>query len=179
MKDLLSLMNTKEMIKAVMFGINDALNKYGRLKVVPGKPEIKQKQDNTNLSAIGIVRLESKDFAVEVFMGFSEILFKEIYENIFQTTPMEVSSENHDLAGEILNVAFGTIDPMLRAQGIFARCSFPKIYSGEGMKKSLSTLNVPCVSIPYTKNGTSISVDLYPSSSIKENWTFDVQLKTA
>ncbi len=175
---ILKLMSQKELIKIIVNSLTETIKVYTQTAVTPGTPFLKPKATTNSVGVAGVIRLEGGDFALELFLGFSKELFLSLYENMFQMPVDEISAENHDLAGEILNIAFGKMDPQFRSLGYRLNSSFPIIYSNESVTDILNQIEGQGIVIPYTTpDGKQFVVELYSMDSIQVDWKYDPGVK--
>lgn len=89
----------------------------------------------TEVAVIGVLRLTGSPGAGSMLaLGLSLTAFAAIYENMFGEPLGELTEENQDLAGELVNIIFQTIDPDLRALGLELEPSLPAFLTGRAIE---------------------------------------------
>lgn len=96
-----------------------------RSEGLPGKADV---------AIIGVLRLTGSPSNSMLALGLSRSAFAAIYENMFGEPMGELSDENQDLAGELVNIIFQSIDPELRALGIELEPSLPVFLTGRAIE---------------------------------------------
>lgn len=173
-KDFLeSLFKQGPALKIIASALTSTIKSYTKTPVVAGKPYIQGEAHSESVAVAGLIRFEAVDFSIELFLGFSKELFLKLYENMFQSVEAEITNENQDLAGEILNIAFGQMDPEFRKLGYSFRCSFPIVHSGKKLKDALASVQAKAIVVPYTCNSQSFFVEIYAMDSLREKWHFE------
>ena len=119
------------------------------------KPLFHKEHDSSfEVSIIGMLRLSSQKGDDLLAIGFSERAFMTLYQNMFNEEPEVISSDNKDLAGELINIIFQTIDPELRKKGYFCEVSLPEVLTGTDLEKWSRFLVKESLVLPFaTANG--------------------------
>lgn len=177
------LLEHPQLMKIVVTALTETISNYTQTKVSAGKPFLKKESSASDLSSdlavVGLVRLDGEELSLELVLGFSKGVFIALYENMFSMPPDEISSENHDLAGEILNIAFGAMDPEFRKMNMKLLSSFPKIYSGKDVCDVLKRIGGQGIVIPYqTADKKSFLIELHAGDSIQTDWQYDPGVKS-
>ncbi len=160
-------------LKIIASCLTSTIKSYTKTPVVPGKPMLREAKNAPEIAVAGLIRLEGSDFSLELFLGFSKGLFLHLYENMFQIAESEITEENQDLAGEILNIAFGAMDPEFRKLGHSFRSSFPIVHSGKKLEQALSKVKGTAIAIPYSCGSQDFVVEIYAMDSLQQTWNFD------
>ena len=95
----------------------------------------KEHQCSFEVNIIGMLRLTSNEGEDLLAIGFSELAFLTLYQNMFNEQPVAISTDNQDLAGELINIIFQTIDPELRKKGYSCEASLPEVLIGADLEK--------------------------------------------
>ena len=173
-KDCLSkLLNQKELMMIVIDALASTICQYTRTVVIPGKPYFKNKVSKDKPALAGLIRFDSEKIAMELFLGLSQDLFFLLYENMFQERLNKISEENADLVAEILNIAFGVIDPKFRKLGYNLKSSFPKIYTGKKLNLAMRKILPEAIVIPYTVDSKFFFLEIYSTDCLNEKWEYD------
>jgi CheY-specific phosphatase CheX len=114
----------------------------------------KEHKSSFEVNIIGMLRLTSKEGEDLLAIGFSELAFMTLYQNMFNEQQAAISSDNKDLAGELINIIFQTIDPELRKKGYNCEVSLPEVLMGADLEKWSHTLVKESLVLPFaTANG--------------------------
>lgn len=87
----------------------------------------------SDVAVIGVLRLTGVPGNSLLALGLSHAAFAAIYENMFGEPLGELSEDNQDLAGELVNIIFQTIDPDLRDVGLELEPSLPIFLTGRAI----------------------------------------------
>lgn len=169
---LRGLLEQREILKIVISALTNTIEKYTQTPVTVGKPYLVVDAKKDEMAVAGLVKITGPKLSVELFLGFSKETFFALYNSMFQSDATEITTENHDLAGEILNIAFGEMDPEFKKGGFDLHCSFPQIYSGEELKSLLSRLQAIAIGVPYESNGKTFIVEIYATGALQVDWRF-------
>lgn len=133
---LTDLLRRKDVLKIIVLALSETITGYTKLPVTPKSPFLKESGKRAEIGVAGIIRFEGPDFSVEILMGLSKSLFLNLYENMFQSEAEEISEENQDLAAEILNIAFGIMDPKFKKNsGSTCALPFRKFTPAQNLKR--------------------------------------------
>lgn len=168
-----SLFKQGAALKIITAALTSTVRSYTKVPAQCGKPFLRKGSHQQKIAVAGLIRFEGQDFSLELFLGFSKEIFLNLYESMFQAAETEISEENQDLAGEILNIAFGAMDPEFRKKGFSFRSSFPIVYSGEKLDEILANLQATAIVIPYTCGNQRFYVEVYAIDSLIQNWKFE------
>jgi len=109
---------------------------------LPGPPDV---------AIIGVLRLTGVPAGNSLLaLGLSYAAFAEIYENMFGEPYVALSEDSGDIAGELVNIIFQSIDPDLRELGLELEPSLPAFLTGRAIDGwSQATLG-PTVVLPFS-----------------------------
>jgi CheY-specific phosphatase CheX len=114
----------------------------------------REHQSSFEVNIIGMLRLTSKEGEDLLAIGFSERAFMTLYQNMFNEKPVAISPDNQDLAGELINIIFQTIDPELQKKGYSCEASLPEVLLGADLEKWSHVLVKESLVLPFaTANG--------------------------
>ncbi len=116
-----------EMIRHIQESVYAALKVYASSEIIPKPHYLKSHAADFEVTVIGMLELTKTGATSVLALGFSHEVFVKIYENMFQEKLVEVSLETADLAGELINIIFQSIDPELRKLGFLFEASLPKV----------------------------------------------------
>ena len=143
-----------DLVRLIQEAVFNTLKVYACSDIVT-KPLFHKKHDcSFEVSIIGMLRLTSQNGDDVLAIGFSEQAFMTLYQNMFNEQPEAISSDNQDLAGELINIIFQTIDPELRKKGYHCEVSLPEILTGLDLDKWSQVLVKESLVLPFaTTNG--------------------------
>lgn len=120
----------------------------------------------------GAIRYESSTFAIELLLTFPHDFLGIPDKGFVMDSPADLTTKAQDLAGEVLNVAFGNIDPSLRVKGLKLRSSFPKTFSGSNLAMLIQGISEDVLAIDLKAGDRSFSLFILKSGSLKQSWSF-------
>lgn len=168
------LLGQRKLLKTVVSGLTETITNYTQCPADPGKPFIRHATKEDSPAVGGLIRFEGESLSMVLFLGLSKDLFLALYNNMFQMEIEDVSAENADIAGEILNISFGIMDPKFREMGFQLKSSLPKIYFKDSLQEVMKSLGQEALVIPYTTMGKSFFVEIYAAEVIDIDWQFDI-----
>lgn len=178
-KFLHELLKQPEILKIIVNSLAETIVNYAKFSVVAGKPIFRDGSQKRSIAVAGLIRFDGPQLSIELMLGFSQDLFLALYENMFQMPVQEITEENQDLAGEILNIAFGVMDPSLKKQGFELRSSFPIIYVGQRLNEVLAKISAEAIVIPYSHGSKVFEVEIYGIDGLQQDWKYDAARKVA
>ncbi len=116
-----------EMIRHIQESVYSALKVYASSEIVPKAHYLQSHAAAVEVTVIGMLELTRRDTTSVLAIGFSHEVFVAIYENMFKEKLIDVSLETADLAGELINIIFQSVDPELRKLGYLFEASLPKV----------------------------------------------------
>jgi hypothetical protein len=162
----------QEFIRIVADALAQTISHYAKIPTVAGAAVLKTSLESNRIDVGGFICFDSPDFTVEIFIGIPLDLYAIYYENIAQEKLVALSSENQDLAGELLNIAFGTVDPKTRQPDFQLRSSFPKTLIGPPLAAFIKSLPVGHVSVPLNSAGKDFLLWIFPKDAFKQSWSY-------
>jgi CheY-specific phosphatase CheX len=124
-----------ELIRLIQTSVSDALKIYARSEIVPRPHCIKPHVADSEITVVGMLDIKESNDESMMSLGFPNAVFVKIYENLFHEELSEASLEAADLAGELINIIFETIDPQLRALGHRFDVSLPKVVTQSNLQE--------------------------------------------
>lgn len=138
-----------DLINAFVGSAQTVLHTQANTKLVPGKPRLKEKNEQLQTDIAGIISLNCDQFKGSITLAFPTAVFLKIYENMVGETHTEINDDMQDAAGEILNIVFGQVKTMLNDQkGYNLQKAIPTVLAGEGLKVRQMT-NQPALILPF------------------------------
>lgn len=166
-----------EVLKVIVDSLSGTIASYTQTEVQASPPFLKEIQagghSEGGIAVAGTIRFDSATFSIELIFGISKELLDRLHANMFGTPPEAITPEVADLAGEILNIAFGDMDPKLRKLGIELRSSFPINYTQPELGKMLSHIHSQALVIPFQSGGHTFRIEIYAAHSLSQNWKYD------
>lgn len=150
-------------LKIITLAIRDAAAGFSKSTIQVGSPKI-DAVERPNLTSIGVIRYDGgQTFSLELIFGWS---------GSFGDDSDPFRKQPADLPAEILNVAFGTIDPQFRGLGIPLKSSFPKYLQKDEIEELLKQIKNPGLSMVLDANGFPLWLELFPGGAIPQNWRY-------
>jgi CheY-specific phosphatase CheX len=157
-----ALFQRADVIEICSQAIQEALLGHTRIVALPKKSIMNNDADKMDkkikvagISIVGILGIEGNGVNGTFFLGFPEETFLKIYGNMLEENPTEISNENKDLAGELLNIAFGILSSQLFKIGYALEASLPKVVMGPELVDLMKNIGQDSLTIPF-KIGTNI-----------------------
>jgi CheY-specific phosphatase CheX len=122
----------EEIIVAVQRAMVNTLGSYSQSVITANPVFLKNNHTRFDIKVVGTINLleQKSGKSILLILGFGELIFKQIYENTFQEKIIDIDHENQELAGELLNIIFQTIDPELQKHDCIFTASLPEVFSG-------------------------------------------------
>jgi hypothetical protein len=166
------LLKEKETLQIITQSVANTISSFNHVSVVVDNPVLVPKLVPPKDSfAAGAIRFESQTFSVEIFLCFPKEILLQLYENTFRQ-PLATAAEAQALVAEILNVSFGTIDPMLRGKGHKMRSSFPHGFTGPNLETFKSQLPQQAIEVPLSIGDKKFSMHIFAPSSVSCTWAY-------
>ena len=137
------------------------LKHYASSHIDPQPHFYKSHTADFSISVIGTLVLQEKDHTSVLALGFSHEVFVNIYEKMFQEKLTEVSSDTADLAGELVNIIYQSIDPELRKLGYSFTTSLPKIVTRSNLHEWTSISVEQSLVLPFSTEGGDIFFEIF------------------
>jgi CheY-specific phosphatase CheX len=157
------IFNKQEIAIAIQTAIKNTLQGYANSVILEKSIFVKAKNSNLNLNVVGIIRLNetiAPKKSVVLALGFSEKIFRKVYENTFKEKLHRIESEHHELAGELINIIFQTIDPELRTHGYLFNAELPQILTGSKLVEWSRTDAENSLILPFEIDGDTFFFEL-------------------
>jgi CheY-specific phosphatase CheX len=151
-------------IEIISMAIAETITNYSKIQTQSGRPFVTPKTDSTDICFAALLSLQSGDLSVDLMLGFSKALFLDIYNNTTQSDLTDLTQDEMELAGELLNVSFGIIDEKLSNKGLHFKSGFPKIVLGDELSKILNNLPAQSLSIPLESAGKKYNLLMFQMS---------------
>jgi CheY-specific phosphatase CheX len=148
---ILEIFRTRiELISTIQSAIASTFKGYSNSAIISKTAFLKNQKASLDVSVLGVIWLtDEQNKKTAISLGFSEATFKKLYENTFNEQIIGIDEENKDLAGELVNIIFQTVDPELRIHDFKFNPSLPEVLTGKGIEDWSSicddvTLVLPC-----------------------------------
>jgi len=160
-KVLTEIYKNTALVKVITMSVKQTVADIAKTQVIrTGDPTYGGSPDVGPCALAGKVIIEGQGVSFTLLLGLSQELFEILYQNMFNESIQLINQENHDLAGEILNIAFGSMDPEFRKMGLKLKASFPKVYSGKELERLSQELKSPSLCIRYASEGHFFSLNI-------------------
>ncbi len=133
-------------INPFILGAVESLKTQGGLTVEGGKPFLKGKETQPEISIAAQLGLTSSNFKGAMSLCFEEKVFLKMLSNMFGEEVKEITPENQDGAAEILNQVYGYAKTALNPAGYTFDRAIPTVVRGKDLQTShgkLPTLVIP------------------------------------
>ncbi len=121
---------------------------------------------------VGFIRFQGAPSSYEIVLPLPQDVATEFCQGTF---PGEQPSSDlaKDVTSEILNISFGTIDPLMKMQGLRLVSSFPVGLSSSAANAFAKKLNQECVQIPFQTFGKKVfRLRIFSPGSISHKWQY-------
>jgi hypothetical protein len=162
----------KELLDIIIQAFETTISKYSRTAVVAQAPALSQNQDRKDIQTAALICYEGKDFGVELSLQFPFESIASLYQSTFQMELSPMAPEMPDFAGELLNIAFGTIDPHFRLKGLHLRSSFPIRLTSHELSSLFKGIREIPVRIPFETSGKKFFLEVFPLGTFHKNWAY-------
>ena len=176
---VLELLLEKKLLQIIVAAFSEIVSGYTQLSVSADGVVVADQLVTSSLAVGAAIRLSSEQMSFELFLGFPQDLFCLLYQKVFDVETVEISDQNHDFAGEILNIAFGSIDPKFREKGYRLNASLPLVFSGSQLNQVLSQFSGRVIQLTYLIDGRKFMVQLYSVGSLDLTWNYDGKVRSA
>ncbi len=143
-----------EFINPFITAIKIAISVQANTPLTGVKPFVKDKPYNVDIGIASIISLSSEQFNGTIALCFPTAVFLEIYGNMFDEHPTEITRETEDAASELLNIIFGLAKAKLNNEkGYTIQKAIPTVLTGEKLKIGNTNVGMTVV-LPFeTKAG--------------------------
>jgi hypothetical protein len=166
------LLAKKELLNIIIQAFEATISKYSRATVVAQAPALSQNADRKDLQTAALICYEGKDFGAELSLQFPFDSIAHLYQSTFQMELSPMAPEMPDFAGELLNIAFGTIDPYFRLKGLHLRSSFPIRLTSQEISSFFKGIQETSIRIPFETSGKKFFLEIFPIGTFKKKWTY-------
>jgi CheY-specific phosphatase CheX len=150
-----------QIIQHMQDAVYETLKIYASSEIVPKPHYVESHTSDFEVTVIGMLALQEKGTASVLTLGFSHEVFIQVYENMFKEKLIEVSSESADLAGELVNIIFQTIDPELRALGYLFEASLPKVLTTVNLHEWVKISTQQSLILPFSTESGDILFEVF------------------
>lgn len=172
----MSLLKIIEKDSSIVPLIQDAILKtlqvHSRSQLTLGDVSFKSESPDSNISVIGLIKNTHNNSSAILAIGFSEKAFIQIYENMFQEMLTEITKEAADLAGEIVNIVYQTINPELKKRGHVFEVSLPVVMTGSELGKWLNCQITHSLALSFHNENEKIMFEIVEISGAELNHIF-------
>ena len=171
-----ALFARKDIVEITHKALSKTILELTRVEVTAGAPAIELAAvpscTEPTIEVGSTIRFESPTFSYELLLLFPVAAFLRLYSSTNRIEVTELESGMQDLGGELLNIAFGSIDPQLRALDLRLRSSFAHNLMGKNLSDVLKSRPKRAVLIPYTAADLPFQLQLFPDGALKRKWTY-------
>ena len=160
-----------ELLKVITDSLSSTIANFTQVRAVAGPMQPKSERVAFKCDAGAAIRFEGPRVSMELLIVFPQDLIFQLCEIFFQTISADLLAAQ-DLAGEILNISFGTIDPTLSGKGIKLKSSFPHKFSGAPLQELLKKVSEKTLFVPYTAAGKSFYLEIHKADTLPLDWKY-------
>lgn len=146
---LYQVISDPKLLASIQDAITHTLQVHTNSRIQAGNSFVRTSSDQQKLGVVGLVRIQCPNGSAVLAVGFSENAFLQVYKNTFREDLGEITLETADLAGEIVNIVFQIIDPVLRSRGLEFEVSFPETMIGPSLELPASQPYAKSVVLPF------------------------------
>lgn len=159
-------------VPLIQNAILKTLQVHSRTPLTIGQVSFKSESSDSNLSVIGLIKNTQNNNSAILAIGFSEKAFMQIYNNMFQEMLPEITSEAADLAGEIVNIVYQTINPELKKRGHVFEVSLPVVMTGPELGKWFNCQFTHSLALSFQNENEKIVFEIVEISGSELNHIF-------
>jgi hypothetical protein len=172
MNILTTLFDKKDVLKLIAESVSRTVSGYTKVATTSAPATLEGDFPKRDYFSTGVVRLEGAQLGMELVLGIPRDAFKTLCDGAFGSSVVAMDDENQDIAGEVLNIAFGSIDPQLRKQGTLTRASLPKSFVGPKSATLTKTLPKYAIRIPFSAAGKEFFLEILAPGSLRQDWAY-------
>ncbi len=165
-----SLLAKPEQAQTIADSLLKTLAGFTDLPFKSTAPTLEKTANAPQAEAAAVIRLDGPKLSLELLLCFRGEFLLQLYENA--TQQQGTLAEAGDVAGEILNVAFGFMDGVFAAQGFKMRSSFPLNFTGAKLASLLATLPAPNLQILFKAADQEIVLKILSPGSLNCKWNY-------
>ena len=152
-----------DVIGHIQKSVYNTLKIYARAEIVPKPHFFRSNAEGSEITVIGMLDLTQDGKTSVLSIGFSDAVFVNVYENMFQEKLTEISLETADLAGELINIIFQTIDPVLADLGLRFQASLPRVIALSNLDEWVRTSTNQSLVLPFSTGYGDIYFEVFES----------------
>lgn len=170
------LFKSQEVIDIIGSSVAKTISGYTKIEVV-AQPAVLEKSalpacDAPAIEVGAAIRFESPVLSVELLLLFAKAIYLPLYTGATELAADALEPGMPDLAGEILNISFGNVDPQMRGAGFRLRSSFPQSFWGRDLELVLKSRPGRCILIPFSALGAQFYLQIFTSGTLKRKWAY-------
>ncbi len=168
------IFNSPDLVQTVASSVAATITEFTHTNVKPGTPTVvSQRPEREEIAAGAVIRFDGTPFSMVLYLSLSRKRLFQFYANVFNQS-LANPADGQDIVGEILNVAFGDIDPRLKAKGFKLKSSFPISFSGASLNNLKSKLPQDYIEISFDEGENKFFLEILEASSLKFDWKYTV-----
>lgn len=164
--DIFQILNKNGVSKIIIDAIVTTISNYSKCETSSSEPFVRTNHP-VDIQVAGMMCIKNERFSADLLLGFPKDLFIHLYNSTTQSDLLDLTADEMELAGELLNVAFGVIDQKLTAMGISLKAGFPKILAEKDIPALLKKIPPESLVVPLETSGQKYYLMILhsPSSS--------------
>ncbi|MGK5086753.1 chemotaxis protein CheX [Bdellovibrionota bacterium FG-2] len=153
-----------DFLRTLVGGVATTLTTHLKSKPAPGRPFLRQDPPADQIDVLSTTQIKGQangaDFSLTLVLCLSEATFLKVYQDMFGEAAAGISSENQDLAGELLNMSVGSADPELKKLGYKLKGSIPQVLMGTALGARLAEIREKSIAIPLSTPEDRVILEL-------------------
>jgi len=152
------------MIGHIQRSVYETLKVYTSSELVPAPHYYTPHAADVEVAVIGSLDIRERDNTSRLALGFSREVFLHVYENMFRESLTRISPDAADLAGELVNIIFQSIDPELRKLGYVFEAALPNVITHSGPHEWVSISAKQSLVLPFSTERGDILFEIFETN---------------
>jgi chemotaxis protein CheX len=149
-----------EFVAALATAVIDIFKVQASTEVKVLKPRLKSEVGESSYDVVSVISLQSDQFQGTVALCFPKATYLKIYNAMLAESATEITDENRDAAGELLNMIFGMAkSKIMNDKQISIQKAIPTVLSGEKITMQANSSEVGLV-IPMESVAGLLTVEV-------------------
>ncbi len=155
-----------DFLRTFIEGVTKTLTTHLKTKPGASRPFLRQDPPADKIDVLSTTQVKGQfngtDFSMTLVLCLQEATFMKVYQDMFGEAAAGISDENKDLAGELLNMSFGSADPELKKLGYKLKGSIPQVFTGAALDARLAEIRERTIAIPLSTPEDRVILELMP-----------------
>ena len=160
-----------ELIGILVDALVATISNFTQVVVTAGPASLRVKREGHKFAAASVIRFQGASLSMELVLALPKPLLLRMASQVFKQDVGEVSVAQ-DLVGELLNISFGTIDPMMAGRGHKLKSSFPQNFSGGRLTSLFTELPQERIYIPLAAGSEEFALEILAPGALGIKWAY-------